>query len=223
MPRRVLARLTYANVVATLALFLSLGGAAYAGAKIGSADIKNHSIGAIDIKDDSLTAGQLAQGSVGSSEVIDHSLRLIDLNGTVKDAFKKTVFQTHVGPGAAITIPASPSSVDVASLSVPAGGYLLSATVHVQGPLTDNGNGGSPPVEVECTMGETGATSANTTVAVEDFRGEYHDDHVLPLTLATRVSSNPIVVRCDRTQAPVVTDSLTLEVSLEALRVDTIS
>ena len=216
-------QLTYANVVATLALFLSLGGAAYAGAKVGSADIKNHSIAAIDIRDDSLGAGQLATGSVGSAEVIDHSLRLIDLNGTVKDAFKKTVFQTHVGPGVAISIPASPSSAVVASLSVPAGGYLLAATVHVQGPLTDSGNGGTPPVEVECTMGENGATSANTTVAVEDFRGEYHDDHVMPLTLATRVTSNPVVVSCSRSQSPAVTDALALEVSLEALRVDAIS
>ncbi len=44
MARSLRSRLTYANVMATLALFVALGGTSYAAAKIGSAQIKDNSI-----------------------------------------------------------------------------------------------------------------------------------------------------------------------------------
>jgi hypothetical protein len=49
MVSRVLARLSYANVVATLALFIALGGTSYAAATIGSGNIKDNSIRSRDI------------------------------------------------------------------------------------------------------------------------------------------------------------------------------
>lgn len=90
-------RLTYANVTATLALFLAMGGTAYAAATIGSAEIldnsiqsadikngavtsvdaKNGSLQGVDVKDGSLTAADLGVGSVGTSELADGSV-----NGT---------------------------------------------------------------------------------------------------------------------------------------------
>ncbi|MCY7303528.1 MAG: collagen-like protein [Thermoleophilia bacterium] len=53
---RLVRRLTYANVAATLALFFALGGTAVAGAKllITGADVKNHSLTGVEIKDGSL-------------------------------------------------------------------------------------------------------------------------------------------------------------------------
>jgi hypothetical protein len=73
MLSRIRARLTYANVVATLALFLALGGVAYAGATIGSDDVIDNSLRSVDVRNDTFTGGGLAAadlrpGSVGSSE-----------------------------------------------------------------------------------------------------------------------------------------------------------
>ncbi len=59
---RLLSRLSYANVTATLALFVALGGTAAAGSQllITGAGVKNHSLTGADIKRGSLTAGHLS-------------------------------------------------------------------------------------------------------------------------------------------------------------------
>ena len=60
-------RLTYANVVATLALFLALGGTSYALTVTGR-----------DVRDDSLTGRDVRTGSLRSSDVRDGSLLAAD-------------------------------------------------------------------------------------------------------------------------------------------------
>jgi hypothetical protein len=90
MRRRLISRLTYANVVATLALFFALStGVVYAanewtGANIvdGSLtylDIAPGSIGSGRIADESLTAVDLAPDSVASSEIDDDGVTADDL------------------------------------------------------------------------------------------------------------------------------------------------
>jgi hypothetical protein len=66
-------RLTYANVTATLALFIALGGTSYA---------------AVTLPRDSIGARQIRSGSVGSSEVRDRSLSLRDLNRRTRSALR---------------------------------------------------------------------------------------------------------------------------------------
>jgi hypothetical protein len=69
-PRRLIwfrRRLTYANVVATLALFLALtGGAVYAASKIGHRDLARNAVHANNIKKGSILASKFAPG-VGAS------------------------------------------------------------------------------------------------------------------------------------------------------------
>jgi hypothetical protein len=66
MLRALLDRLTYANVVATLALFVAVGtGGAYAVSKIDGSDIRKHS----------LTGKQFKANSIGSRVVKESSLR----------------------------------------------------------------------------------------------------------------------------------------------------
>jgi hypothetical protein len=70
MRGRIRACLSYANVIATLALFIALGGTAYAALKITGADIVNSSVTTLDIKNHSLLkkdfhAGQLPAGPRG--------------------------------------------------------------------------------------------------------------------------------------------------------------
>ena len=62
MVSKILARLSYANVAATLALFFALGGTAYAAATIGSADIVNNSVRSADIHNHTLKSKDIASG-----------------------------------------------------------------------------------------------------------------------------------------------------------------
>lgn len=64
MLRGIRSRLTYANVMATIALFISLGGGAYAAATVGSSQVVNNSLRSIDLKDGA---------AVKSSDVVNES------------------------------------------------------------------------------------------------------------------------------------------------------
>jgi hypothetical protein len=87
---RLLRHLSFSNVIAMLALFVALGGAAYAGTKINGNSIKNGSIGGGKLKNETITANkikkgtitgtQIAPGSIGSSSIDESTL------GTVPSA-----------------------------------------------------------------------------------------------------------------------------------------
>ncbi len=65
-------RLTYANVVSTLALFLAFGsGAAYAANTIHSGDIAPGAVRASDVFKRAITTGKLAVGAVRSNQIAD--------------------------------------------------------------------------------------------------------------------------------------------------------
>ena len=90
MPREIRSRITYPNVVSSLALLVALaGGTAWAADEwtgeniengtLTSADYRNDDIRSVDIRDDSragggLTSTDLAPGAVGTSEVVDGSI-----------------------------------------------------------------------------------------------------------------------------------------------------
>jgi hypothetical protein len=62
---RLLHRLTYANVVATLALFVALGGSAYAVTKIGSKQVKNRSLKGVDVRRNTLGGKEVNESKLG--------------------------------------------------------------------------------------------------------------------------------------------------------------
>ena len=80
-------RLTYADVVATLALFLALGGTSYAVLHVGSDDVVDNSLRSTDIRNDTLR----------SRDVRDRTLRAHDIGrdklgaGVVKESTLRTV------------------------------------------------------------------------------------------------------------------------------------
>lgn len=83
--RKIRAKLTYANVVASLALFLALGGAAYAAAKlpknsVGTKQIKNNAITAAKIKKNAVTGAKIKNGTITGNKIKLSSL------GTVPSA-----------------------------------------------------------------------------------------------------------------------------------------
>jgi hypothetical protein len=75
-------RLTYANVIATLALFVALGGTAAAGAHvwITGANVRNGSLTGRDVANRSLSAKKLKLRTVTGALVRDGSLRTADFN-----------------------------------------------------------------------------------------------------------------------------------------------
>jgi hypothetical protein len=68
-------RLTYANIVSTLALFLALGGgAAYAASKVSSGDLAAGAVRTSDVFKRAITSGKLAVGAVRSNQIVDGAI-----------------------------------------------------------------------------------------------------------------------------------------------------
>ena len=61
---RIRERLTYANVMSTLAVFIALGGSSYAAAKISGSEIKNRSISGSKLKHNTLTGTQIKESKL---------------------------------------------------------------------------------------------------------------------------------------------------------------
>jgi hypothetical protein len=64
--KRLQDKLTYANVVATLALFVALGGSSYAALTITGRDVKDGSLTARDIKRNALGGGRIKESKLGT-------------------------------------------------------------------------------------------------------------------------------------------------------------
>jgi hypothetical protein len=85
MASRIRARLTYANLMATVAVFIALGGGAYAAVAIpansvGSKQLKNNSVTVKKLKNGAITKTKIAPNSIDGSKVIDGSLTGADIN-----------------------------------------------------------------------------------------------------------------------------------------------
>lgn len=69
MPQRLRARLTYANVMATIAVFMGLGGGAYAAATIGSSDIEKSAVLSRHIANGQVRGPDVASGAVATGKI----------------------------------------------------------------------------------------------------------------------------------------------------------
>ncbi len=72
--RRLKSRLTYANAMATIALFVALGGTSYAAMKlpansVGSSQLKDSSVGAAKLKGAAVTSPKIAKEAVNGSKI----------------------------------------------------------------------------------------------------------------------------------------------------------
>ncbi|MGA8744673.1 MAG: hypothetical protein WB507_02265 [Solirubrobacterales bacterium] len=77
--KRFRSKLSYANVMATVAVFIALGGAAYAATKlpknsVGSRQIKKSAVSTPKIKNVAVTSEKLAAGSVGAAQLQANSV-----------------------------------------------------------------------------------------------------------------------------------------------------
>ncbi len=74
-------RLTYANVIATLALFVALGGSSYA-----AVNLPRNSVGSAELKTNSVGATEIKRKAVRTSEISDRSIRLRDISTSARNA-----------------------------------------------------------------------------------------------------------------------------------------
>jgi hypothetical protein len=108
MRQRLRSHLTYANVLSTLALFIVLGGTAYAvdgplagQNTVGSEDIINTEVKAADLGANSVSSGKITDGQVTSADVLNDNLTAADLaSGSVAGAEVKdgSVANADVAP-----------------------------------------------------------------------------------------------------------------------------
>jgi len=76
MFNRLRRRLSYANVVSTLALFVALGGSSYAALTITGSDVRDRSLTGKDIKANSLSGRQIKEGRLDTVPRARNSARL---------------------------------------------------------------------------------------------------------------------------------------------------
>ena len=74
MPDKLRQRLTYANVMSTIAVFIALGGSSYAALQIGSADIANNSVRGVDVRDRALTERDIRRNALTGRTVRESRL-----------------------------------------------------------------------------------------------------------------------------------------------------
>jgi hypothetical protein len=86
MLRKLRCRLTYANVVSTIALALAVGGGtAYAASKIGTQNIRYHAVTGSKVATNAVTAAKVKNSALSGADIRDNSLRGADVrNGTLE-------------------------------------------------------------------------------------------------------------------------------------------
>ena len=83
MGRRVRSKLSYANVIATIALFIALGGTGYA-----ALTLPPNSVGPAQLRPSSVGNSELHSRAVDSRVIRNKSIRLTDISRTARDALK---------------------------------------------------------------------------------------------------------------------------------------
>ena len=139
---RLRSHVTYANVVASLALFLALGGVGYAAATIGSGQIKNNTVRSKDIRNGTVAGKDVKDNTLGSAQVNESRLGKVPAAQAADTAASAAVADKLDGLDAA-AINFSPADGPVAFTEVlNLGGLVLRAectdadNLHVQADTT---------------------------------------------------------------------------------------
>jgi hypothetical protein len=141
---------SYANVMATMAVFIALGGTGYAMSQINGSQIKNRSIPAQKLKPHTLTASQIKKASLLGQDLAPHTVTSDELRDLIVSA---------KGHSARARIAQSGSTAPATIITLSAG---QSATIVQSGPFTYSanctaGSSGQPLVSIQATSTESGS------------------------------------------------------------------
>jgi hypothetical protein len=179
------ARTTYANVTATLALFIALGGTTYA-----AATLPHNSVGSSQLKSNAVTASKIRAGAVASSEIKDRSITLGDISPSARTSLRGAQ-GVQGAPGAA----GAPGISDQAAISQ--GG--LKTAGNARGASHTTGN----EYTVEFTHDVSACVYSATLAAVNDGSTVEQPPAGGTATVASAGSSNVLVKTYDATGAAV--------------------
>ena len=195
MIRKLSTKISPASCLAMVALFVALGGGAYAAAgKIGTAEIKNGAVTKVKIKKEAVTGPKIKQDAVTGAKVKESTLGTVPdaakLAGVLPAGFESKGFG---GNGDAMHVNLGIDTVtEIASQELPAGTYLVLA----RGGLNNN-SGEDIPIGQECTLA-AGGTSQTLPMAALAKNGAPGDREEFTLFIvATLPSTGNAVLSCE--------------------------
>jgi hypothetical protein len=163
-------RLTYANVTATLALFVALGGGAYAATALPA-----HSVGSKQLKKGAVVAAKIKNNAVDRSKVMNNSLTGADIK---ESSVAEVPLATHAAASAALdkvtyktaagTAPAS-SAANVATATCDSGQHVIGGGVKLDNPGIGLVNDSSPDTSNTAWTAHVGNGSSGSSAASVNF------------------------------------------------------
>jgi hypothetical protein len=188
---RTIARLSYANVAATLALFLALTGTATA-----AVTLARDSVGAEHIQADAVGSSEIQEGAVRSPEILDESIALADLAPGARTALDAPRLRVDDGgPYMGSVSTCSSNLLDCSNLMaihLPPGRWLVQAKLAVLGFFAHLGN--------NCGLVQSDATVIDEAPYIGAGQGIYQTSEQVALaavvTVPPEVESTTVSVRC---------------------------
>jgi hypothetical protein len=170
---------TYSNVAASLALVLALGGTSYA-LTVTSTQIKNATISSADLK--------------------NGGIKLKDLSGEVTKRHEEKAYFQHPTTRGGWYVPpaeeANPFGVTIASMYLPKGSYIATASLQVSGGMLTQSESSALYYNVDCFITDP---SGNTQQRTMNLPGNYSDAKPFVMHMATTArSAGKFKVRCSR-------------------------
>jgi len=158
-------RLTYANVVSTMALFLALGGGAYAAAtlpknSVGTTQLRKAAVTRAKIKNNAVDGTKVADRSITGADVKESTLTIVPsaTHAGLAAGLDKVTYKA-VASGVPATPPFSPTdSIATASATCNPGQHVVGGGVKVNDPASASADDGYPD-----------GTNNAWTVRVENF------------------------------------------------------
>lgn len=138
--------LSYPNVMASIAVFVALGGSSYAAVKISGKDVRNNSLTGKDVRNSSLTGADVRNGSLSARDLKTNAVpqpRWLLLNGAGDIEEQSGGFVVVSKPGINGQPATNPNVYVNAGSSLV--GHGLAATVAIQNRLDSDGNGMPDP------------------------------------------------------------------------------
>ena len=210
--KRIRPHLTYANVMATLALFVALGGSSYAALQIRSSDVVNNSLRSKDIRNNELTGRDMKNGrlsgrdlrraSVGGRQVRESALgpvpnanrlggaTLGELEAALSGAThgEPRVHASRTGARAAVSFPAAHSTCVNAGRRLPT--FLELDALRSSGRAVSAAVSGLPP-STATLMAPTAQEQLEVVILVPDSQGVGYRQAFTPDPLPFRCVALP--------------------------------
>lgn len=167
MLSKALSRLSYANVMATIAVFMAMGGGAYA------LSIPKNSVGARQIKKDGVGASEIKAGAVRSSEVKNSSLLAKDFKAGQLPAGSQGATGAQGLPGVSglvkVAVASGAQNSNSGKLAIatcPAGKRVIGTGAQILG----DGSGSSPNELTDVVIDEVVPSAEDTVPGEVDVR-----------------------------------------------------